>query len=86
MLPLHFVRLLPRFMVLAHADRVRIRLHLLEEEVGKVTQLLEGAEEGHEHTEGFRAHLQRKLDEWNGERFELIQRLSDVECWLYPSE
>lgn len=79
MLPLTIVRLLPRALADLYVDRIYERLSLVEKRVRVTKQLLDDIEPGHEYTEGFRAHLERKLDDGNIERYALTQRIADVE-------
>lgn len=84
MLPSFILRLLPRGMLYWCSDRARTRLVWLEERVGQAERLLEEVAPGYEYVEGFRLHLERKLDEWNTERFTLIRYISGIEDVLFP--
>lgn len=76
--------LLPRTWVERHLDGLRFRLTFLNDEERKARAILAEVDAGYEYTEGFRAHLQRKLDDWKTERQLLVDRIADVEELLYP--
>ena len=83
-LPLFLLLLLPRTWVERHLDGLRFQLTFLNDEERKACAILAEVDAGHEYTEGFRAHLQRKLDDWKEERKRLVDRIADVEELLYP--
>lgn len=82
MTPYTLFRLLPRFLVVKYADRVRARLVFIEEQTLWANRLLEDVAPNYEYTAGFRAHLERKLTEWSQEKLDLVSRISVVENWL----
>jgi hypothetical protein len=83
-LPTFTLRFLPRWVLFRYSDRLRTQLKSLEWDVRETDRLLEEVAPGFEYTAGFRAHLERKLGEWNEERFFLVQVISEVEDVLFP--
>lgn len=84
MLSTFILRLLPRSVLFRYTDYIRGRLIWLETQVDKAEGLLEDVSPEFEYTEGFRLHLERKLGEWNAERFAVVQKISLVEDILFP--
>jgi hypothetical protein len=84
MLSSFILPLLPRTVLFWYSDHLRGRLMVLEDEVGRAERLLDEVEPGYEYSEGFRLHLERKLGEWNIERFQLVEQIHEVENVLFP--
>lgn len=78
-IPLPFLRLLPRRAVEWYADYLYARGEALLSRVHTAALLLEGIEPGYEYTEGYRQHLMRKTDEWNAEFNAIVGAIATIE-------